>query len=113
MEEVEPILSFDLNGNFYEVYIVDIVDEDKDAFGLTYFQKSRIEIKSGLSFNQKLRTLKHELTHCWLYEYGHTGQTEDEAKTFTQEDVCEIVACSNDWINEIVEKFKETMEDED
>lgn len=50
-----------------------------------------------------IKTLKHELTHAWLYEYGH-NQNED--KTFTYEDVCEVVASSNDFINEIVEQYK-------
>lgn len=48
-----------------------------------------------------IKTLKHELTHVWLYEYEHN---QDE-KEFNNEDVCEIVACSNDFINEVVEKY--------
>lgn len=50
-----------------------------------------------------IKTLKHELTHVWLYEYGH-NQNDDKA--FSYEDVCEVVASSNDFINEIVEQFK-------
>lgn len=49
-----------------------------------------------------IKTLKHELTHVWLYEYGH-NQNDD--KTFSYEDVCEVVASSNDFINEIVDKY--------
>ena len=48
-----------------------------------------------------IKTLKHELTHVWLYEYGH-NQSEKE---FNNENVCEIVASSNDFINEIVEQY--------
>ncbi len=51
-----------------------------------------------------IKTLKHELTHVWLYEYGH-NQNDD--KTFSYEDVCEIVASINDFINEIVEQYKQ------
>ena len=51
-----------------------------------------------------IKTLKHELTHVWLYEYGH-NQNDD--KTFSYEDVCEVVASINDFINEIVEQYKE------
>ena len=51
-----------------------------------------------------IKTLKHELTHVWLYEYGH-NQNDD--KTFSYEDVCEVVASSNDFINEIVKQYKE------
>ena len=53
-----------------------------------------------------IKTLKHELTHVWLYEYGH-NQNED--KTFSYEDVCEVVASSNDFINEIVRQYKEKI----
>lgn len=58
-----------------------------------------------------IKTLKHELTHVWLYEYGHN---QNDEKTFTYEDVCEIVASSNDFINETVKvylKQKYTLED--
>lgn len=56
-----------------------------------------------------IKTLKHELTHVWLYEYGH-NQNED--KTFTYEDVCEIVASSNDFINEVVQAYlKQNIEE--
>lgn len=53
-----------------------------------------------------IKTLKHELTHVWLYEYGH-NQNDD--KTFSYEDVCEVVASSNDFINEIVRQYKEKI----
>lgn len=53
-----------------------------------------------------IKTLKHELTHVWLYEYGH-NQNDD--KTFSYEDVCEIVASSNDFINEIVKQYIEEI----
>lgn len=50
-----------------------------------------------------IKTLKHELTHVWLYEFGHN---QDDEKTYTYEDVCEIVASSNDFINEVIEQYK-------
>jgi Zn-dependent peptidase ImmA (M78 family) len=51
---------------------------------------------------EKERTLKHELTHCWLYMYGHN----QDDKHFSNEDVCEIVASINDFINQILEEYK-------
>ena len=54
-----------------------------------------------------IKTLKHELTHVWLYEYAH-NQRDDNS--YNNEDICEIVASSNNFINEIVEKFKKEME---
>lgn len=56
------------------------------------------------------KTLKHELTHVWLYEYGH-NQNDD--KTFSYEDVCEVVASSNDFINEIVQAYLKQNIEED
>ena len=50
-----------------------------------------------------IKTLKHELIHVWLYEYGHVQN--DETK-YGYEDVCKIVASSNDFINKIVEMYK-------
>lgn len=59
-------------------------------------------LKNGNS-NQMLLTLKHELMHVWLYENGHTNQTKDEV--FDYEDMCELVALSNDSINRIVDLY--------
>ena len=49
-----------------------------------------------------VKTLKHELSHVWMYEYGHN----QEEKEFNCEDVCEIVASSNDFINEVVSRYR-------
>ncbi len=50
-----------------------------------------------------IKTLKHELIHVWLYEYGHR---QDDDKKYDYEDICEIVASSNDFINEVIEQYK-------
>ena len=52
---------------------------------------------------QMMLTLKHELMHVWLYENGHTNQSGNEV--FNYEDVCELVALSNNSINRIVEEY--------
>lgn len=51
-----------------------------------------------------LETLKHELMHVWLYENGHKNQNNDEI--FDYEDVCELVALSNNFINYVVDIYK-------
>ena len=53
-------------------------------------------------------TLKHELMHVWLYENGHTNQNNDEI--FGYEDVCELVALSNNSINKIVNLYLKEKE---
>ena len=50
----------------------------------------------------KRKTLIHELTHCFMYEFGHN---EFDEKKPTCEDVCEISAASHDMIHQIVEEY--------
>lgn len=69
--------------------------------GLTIYLEQKILLLKGQPNLE--RTLKHELMHVWLYEYGHNQH--EENKKYTNEDICEIVACSNDFINEVVEQY--------
>lgn len=71
------------------------------TLGVTIYKTQKIMLLKDQA--NTIKTLKHELTHVWLYEYGH-NQNDD--KTFSYEDVCEIVASINDFINEIVEQYK-------
>ena len=59
-------------------------------------------LKNG-AYKDMLLTLKHELMHVWLYENGHKNQNNDEI--FGYEDVCELVALSNNSINKIVAEY--------
>lgn len=52
------------------------------------------------------KTLKHELMHVWLAEYGHS---QNSNTTYDYEDICEIVASSNDFINEVVKEYEMCM----
>lgn len=54
-----------------------------------------------------LITLKHELMHVWLYENGHKNQ--DGTEVFGYEDVCELVAYSNNSINRIVKLYIDNL----
>lgn len=79
------------------------------TLGVTIYKTQKIMLLKDQA--NIIKTLKHELTHVWLYEYGHN---QNDEKTFTYEDVCEIVASSNDFINETVKvylKQKYTLED--
>lgn len=71
------------------------------TLGVTIYKTQKIMLLKDQA--NIIKTLKHELTHVWLYEYGHN---QNDEKTFSYEDVCEVVASSNDFINEIVEKYK-------
>ena len=77
-----------------------IIADAEYVLGYTEYKPQKIYIL--VSQSNILRTLKHELTHVWLTEYGHY----QHEKEFNNEDVCEIVASINDFINEIINKFK-------
>lgn len=93
-------------------WIIEEVDEatinnkmnDDEPLGVAIYKNQKIMLLKDQA--NIIKTLKHELTHVWLYEYGH-NQNDD--KTFNYEDVCEVVASSNDFINEIVRQYKEKI----
>lgn len=100
-------MKFKINNTEWTIEDVDeatINNEMKDegTLGVTIYKTQKIMLLKEQA--NIIKTLKHELTHVWLYEYGH-NQNDD--KTFTYEDICEIVASSNDFINKIVKQYKQ------
>lgn len=93
-------MKFVCNNTEYEIVEKEQLDNKEDV-GYSNYQDKQILLKK-LDKDFMIRTLKHELTHIWLFEYGH-NQSEKE---FNYEDICEIVACSNDFINDVIEKYK-------
>ena len=107
-------LKFDCNGMTYEIIEVseDVLKDDymKDhpkevkeeiyLFGRTDYTKHTITIDQGLNEQEKIKTLKHELCHCWMHNTANGHQEE-----YSEEQICEIVACSNDFINGVVEAY--------
>ena len=101
-------MKFKINNSEWEIKTVDeatINNEMKNDYtlGVTIYKTQEILLLENQA--NIIKTLKHELIHVWLYEFGHNQQE----KEFSHEDICEIVACSNDFINEIVEKYKQVM----
>ena len=90
-----------------EVSEAEINNEMKNDYtmGVTIYKLQEILLLENQA--NLIKTLKHELTHVWLYEYGHRH---DEEKKFDYEDICEIVASSNDFINNVVEQYKKQVE---
>lgn len=74
------------------------------AFGVTIYPEQTIYINNEMHKEQKIATLKHELMHCWLWCHGVSQMTE-----YMEEDICEFVSASNDFINEVIEKYKKQM----
>lgn len=103
-------MKFKINNDNWEIREIDkdkmreywqrITGEETCVFGITAKTLQIIFLNSDICKEQKIKTLKHELTHCYIWEYGLYYADADE------ETICEIVAKSNDFINEIVEKYK-------
>ncbi len=105
-------MEFEINNT---TWIIEKVDEatinnemkNDGTLGVTIFKNQKIMLLKDQA--NIIKTLKHELTHVWLYEYGHN---QNDEKTFSYEDVCEIVASSNDFINEIIQKYESKQKNE-
>ena len=96
------ICSFEINKKIYTIYDVYEITGKRSYVGRTDYDIGEICIEYGKIENMLL-TLKHELMHVWLYENGHKNQGGKEV--FDYEDVCELVAYSNNSINRIVELY--------
>lgn len=99
-------MEFKINGTKWTIENVSedrMNNENKNDYtlGVTLYKEQKVLLLA----NQVniIKTLKHELTHVWLYEYGHN----QSQKEFNCEDVCEIVASINEFINEVVLEYKE------
>ena len=93
--------------NIKEVNEAIMNNEMKNDFtlGVTIYRTQEILLLENQA--NIIKTLKHELMHVWLYEYGHAQN--NEAK-YNYEDICEIVASSNDFINKIIKEYEEKKE---
>lgn len=78
------------------------------TLGVTIYKTQEIMLLENQA--NIIKTLKHELMHVWLYEYEHP---QDDESKYTYEDVCEIVASSNEFINEIVEQYRNLNRNDD
>lgn len=98
------ICDFFINNKKYSIYNVDKIEGKNSYVGQSQYEERLIYIEKGTE-KQMLITLKHELMHVWLYENGHKNQNNDEI--FGYEEVCELVALSNNSINRIVNLYLE------
>ena len=71
------------------------------VFGLTNKADHLIYINEEMCKDQKIKTLKHELTHCYIWNYGLYN-----VPSFTEEMVCDLVSSINDFINEVVKDYE-------
>lgn len=104
---MEEICQFTINNNIYTIYNVDKISGKENYVGRSHYDDKTIYVEKG-NFKDMLLTLKHELMHVWLFENGHTNQNNDEV--FGYEDVCELVALSNNSINRITKLYLDNIE---
>lgn len=103
-------MEFKINGTKWTIQEVDEATinnkmKNDGTLGITNYKTQTIMLLKDQA--NIIKTLKHELMHVWLSEYGHPQN--DEA-VYKFEDICEIVASSNDFINEITRQYFNRME---
>lgn len=98
---------FNINDNKWVVEIKEEKDlleeyhkrqpEAYSCFGLTFYKEHKIWIAKELCVDEKIRTLKHELTHCYIWENGLYNVD------FNNEElVCDFVASIYNFIYQIL-----------
>lgn len=75
---------------------------DTRYYGITYIDIQKIYIDEDLPKDVKRATLIHELTHCYIANYITHSE-----RTYSEEDVADIVANSFDNISELVNEYFE------
>lgn len=71
------------------------------CLGLTFYKDHKIWIADDLCPDAKMKALKHELTHAYIWEYGFYNVD------FNNEElICDFVSGIYDFIKEVVEDIK-------
>lgn len=99
-------MEFEINGSIWEIeeiadYEMRVKAENDCTLGLTVYTEQKVYITKEQKNKEK--TLRHELEHVWLFENGHNAHE----RSFTHEDVCEIVASSWKFIEETIKEYAE------
>ena len=109
----EEELEFEINKNTWSIELVDkefllnlykeiYGEEALFAYGVCMPPRLKIYINKDMEKQQQIKTLKHELTHCYIWNYGLYNVPQ-----FNEEMCCDLVSSINDFINEVVQKFKD------
>jgi hypothetical protein len=90
-----------INGHLWEINVVPSTDsalyvEGEVCRGTTWFGKQQIFLANDLNVFTAMRVIIHELTHAFLWS---TQMRLPES--FTEEEVCEFVACWGHQIHEM------------
>lgn len=98
----------EINGLTYTIKEVDTIEENesKKTIGLTKYIEQEILLLKNISNELKQVTLKHELTHAFLWAYGF-GATEE----MPIEIMCDFVGIYSKNINNICDMYFEQRKD--
>lgn len=89
-----------------ELYEKSMEEKALYVFGVTQKSMHIIYINKDMCFDQQIKTLKHELTHCYIWAYGLYNIDD-----VNEETICDLVSSSNDFINQVVEQYKNKYEE--
>lgn len=102
-------MEFEMNDRIFTIKKVDqdilfnhnkkINDGTANYFGLFLPYEQMILLDDNISYEQAIKTLIHELTHCYIWSYGISCDSYDD------EDICNINANSHIIINRIVSDY--------
>ena len=102
-----------INTLIFEVIEVDDIGETKEGgviLGHTDYIKQTISLLKSLSNEQKINTLRHELTHAYLWAFGFSSMYEE----VSLEVVCDFVGIYSEDIVRIANEYmKEVHKYED
>lgn len=101
--------TFEINNHIWNIYEVEeklILEEYQkrqpnaySCMGLTFYKEHKIWIAEDMCEDEKVRTLKHELTHCYIWENGFYNVD------FNNEElVCDFVASIYGFIKNVLDK---------
>ena len=82
---------------------VNLLDGKNKCYGICYYTEQIIYIDKSLEINKLYRTLKHELTHAFIYCYLLKMNCK-----FDEEELCEFVAIYAEKIINIATDFINT-----
>lgn len=111
-------MEFEINGQIWKIRELDgdsltkrynkITKQNINYIGgYTDTTSCDIFINKDLIEQTKIITLKHELTHCYIYVCGMDVLMKS---VLSEEVICDIVAASNDFINTVVENYKQYID---
>lgn len=101
--KIKEISLKEINQKYMDTHNGEVDNKELYCFGLCRYPENIIFLNKEICLGQKRKTLMHELVHCYLWSVGM------QYNQFEEEDLCNVVSASNEFINEIVSKyFKDT-----